>query len=112
MEVSEFWQHIDALRGPRGVPPAARTYNTRLRPLLSTFDTNTLLEFDDCLRRQLFRAMTRPLWIAGMLLNGGRCGDDVFRNFRSWLVAHGQTVFDEAVRDPNSLADLGSRGQV
>lgn len=45
------------------------------------------------------------LWAAAYHLNGG-CSDDGFEYFRGWLIAQGREVFDRAVADPDTLADV------
>lgn len=47
---------------------------------------------------------TSSLWaVAAVILNG--CSDDGFDYFRFWLIARGQTVFYNALKDPDSLCD-------
>ncbi|MEP7763450.1 DUF4240 domain-containing protein [Sanguibacter sp. 25GB23B1] len=46
-----------------------------------------------------------PLWGAAYTINGG-CSDDGFEYFIGWLVAQGREVFERAVADPDSLADV------
>jgi hypothetical protein len=51
-------------------------------------------------------AADRPdLWGAATLIQGG-CSDDAFVDFRAWLVGRGQEVYDAALLDPDSLADV------
>ena len=45
------------------------------------------------------------LWAAAYLINGG-CSDDGFSYFRDWLIAQGQDVYEAALEDPDSLADV------
>jgi hypothetical protein len=45
------------------------------------------------------------LWHAAYLINGG-CSDDGFEYFRGWLLTQGREVFERAVADPDTLADL------
>lgn len=51
------------------------------------------------------RAYGWPLWGAAYTINGG-CSDDGFEYFIGWLVAQGREVFERAVADPDSLADV------
>jgi hypothetical protein len=44
------------------------------------------------------------LWGAAYQINRG-CSDDSFDYFRGWLMAQGQTVWESAVADPDTLAD-------
>jgi hypothetical protein len=46
------------------------------------------------------------LWGAAFLMNGG-CSDDAFDYFRGWLVTQGRSVWERALRDPDTLAELG-----
>jgi hypothetical protein len=50
-------------------------------------------------------AYTWDLWGAAYLINGG-ASDDGFEYFRSWLISMGHDVFSNAVRDPDSLANI------
>lgn len=45
------------------------------------------------------------LWCAGYILNGG-CSDDGFDYFRAWLISQGKETFYNALKNPDSLADL------
>jgi hypothetical protein len=45
------------------------------------------------------------LWAAAYLINGG-ASDDGFEYFRGRLIAEGREVFERAVADPDSLADV------
>ena len=38
-------------------------------------------------------------------MNGG-CSDDGFRYFRDWLISEGHPVFEAALANPDSLAEL------
>jgi hypothetical protein len=51
------------------------------------------------------RAYDWRLWAAAYLIHGG-CSDDSFSDFRAGLILHGRNVFERAVEDPDSLADL------
>lgn len=45
------------------------------------------------------------IWAAASTMAGG-CSDDAFSDFRSWLVLQGSTVFNRALRDPDTLVDV------
>ena len=57
--------------------------------------------FTDC----HYRAYTWDLWGAAYIIGGG-CSDDGFWDFRSTLITCGQKIFERALKDPDSLADL------
>lgn len=45
------------------------------------------------------------LWGAARLINGAD-SDDVFRDFRVWLVGRGRHAYERALRNPDTLADI------
>ncbi len=49
------------------------------------------------------------LWGAAFVINGG-CSDDGFDYFRGWLMLQGRDVWEAALRDPESLADVSFDG--
>eukprot|EP01030_Chromulinospumella_sphaerica_P017421 gene17421-17249_t len=58
----------------------------------------------------LERANRWDLWGAGYVIHGGM-SDDSFVYFRAWLIGQGRGVFDQALADPDSLADLIPEGR-
>jgi hypothetical protein len=46
------------------------------------------------------------LWGAAYVMKGG-CSDDAFDYFRAWLVTQGRDAWERALRDPDTLAELG-----
>src|SRR5205807_9971881 len=54
---------------------------------------------------KLIAACSWDLWGAAYLINGG-CSDDGFDYFRAWLISRGRTVYEAAIKDPDSLAGL------
>jgi hypothetical protein len=51
------------------------------------------------------QAYTWELWGAAYIMNGG-CSDDGFIDFRSWLLLQGQTVYEAALKDSDSLSKV------
>ena len=45
------------------------------------------------------------LWNAASIMRDG-CSDDGFLDFRGWLIAQGRDVYFNALKDPDSLADV------
>ena len=39
------------------------------------------------------------------MIHGG-CSDDSFTDFRASLISHGRTIFENALNDPETLADV------
>jgi hypothetical protein len=55
-------------------------------------------------------AYTVDLWGAAYLINGGS-SDDGFYYFRCWLVGMGKKVYENALANPDSLADVVTVGE-
>lgn len=53
---------------------------------------------------------TWDLWGAAYVANGG-ASDDGFEYFRCWLISKGRRVFEQILRDPDSLADFIAEGE-
>ena len=45
------------------------------------------------------------LWAAAGLMMKF-CSDDKFADFRAWLIVKGQRIFENAIRDPDTLAEI------
>jgi hypothetical protein len=103
MDETELWRLIDESRAGNEDDPEAQA--ERLQELLSGRSSEDLQAFDRLYRERLDRAFTWDLWGAGYLLNGGM-SDDSFDYFCDWLVSRGREVFERAVSDPDSLADV------
>jgi len=73
--------------------------------LLRRLPIQELITFDNRYRQLRGLAYTWPLWGAAYIINGG-CSDDGFCYFRDWLIAQGPDVYQQALADPESLADL------
>jgi hypothetical protein len=74
---------------------------------LATRSTDTIHLFGLYWNEAIGRAYQHDLWNAASLIGGG-CGDDGFLDFRAWLVLQGRTVYEAALADPDSLADIVS----
>jgi|GEM_PF-1426037 len=55
------------------------------------------------------RAYRNDLWAAAYLVRGG-CSDDSFMDFRDWLLCQGREVFNAALADVESLANVLTPG--
>ena len=51
------------------------------------------------------KAFHWDLWAAAYIIGGG-CSDDAFMDFRNWLILSGQSVYERALLDAESLAEL------
>lgn len=102
MDQGEFWKLIDSTQGhaDRGA---------RLTELLKSYSPEQIvpfrLHYDDAMQA----AHTVDLWGACHLIHGG-CDDDSFFDFREALLERGRTVFEQAIQNPDSLADIVEPG--
>ena len=102
MDDLHFWHLVDSTRGQ---PDRAEA----LAGLLAAHTPDDIVRFrlryDD-----LLQAANRvDLWGAAHAINGG-CSDDGFSDFREGLIELGRPVFEAAVRDPDTLADVVNAG--
>jgi hypothetical protein len=109
MDQERFWELIEAARSTvretvtmDGAGAVAR----QLVAQLTTLGPAAAVEFQQAYDVLNQRAYRWDLWAAAYLLNGG-CSDDGFDYFRGWLVAQGRAVWEQALADPDSLADAG-----
>lgn len=102
MTEPEFWAHVAAARPRRYDADAhAEALTARLAKLAEP----DILDFVHHWDAASARAYRRDLWGAAYLVNGG-CSDDGFQYFRWWLILQGREVFDAALADPDTLAEV------
>lgn len=75
-----------------------------LKTLLSRLSEDELVGFQEIVDYLMDQAYTWGLWGAAYLMLGG-CSDDDFEYFRAGLIMCGKEVYEEALKDPDSLAD-------
>jgi len=103
MQLDQFWQFVETAKAKAGSDTEARVDG--LRAVLSGLSPAELQSFQNHYDRLICLAYRWDLWAAAYIINGG-CGDDGFRYFRDWLISEGRSVFEAALKDPDSLADL------
>jgi hypothetical protein len=97
-----FWSIIEAGAAWSSDPERqVAAVRERLR-LLSPAE---LIAFHLLFNRKMDDAYHWDLWAAGYVMNGG-CSDDGFAYFRAWLIGRGRRVYEAALRDPDSLAEV------
>lgn len=100
MDWDHFWAVIAA-----GYRPNDLDHHAALKAELGGLPWFAVVAFQARLEEAIAAAGTADLWAAADLIQGG-CGDDAFTDFRAWLVGRGQAVYDAALLDPDSLADV------
>lgn len=101
MDNFQFWRLIEEAKSGGDCEEQAELIEKALLKL----PLDEIIAFDrilDVLRDEAYRW---DLWGAGELINGW-CSDDGFEYFRCWLIAQGKTVYDNALANPDSLADV------
>jgi hypothetical protein len=101
-----FWELVEAARAevddtvadPDGVADA-------LSDTLAKLPAEDIVGFGAEFERLQAESYRWDLWGAAYLINGG-VSDDGFDYFRGWLVAQGQEIWEAALADPDSLADV------
>lgn len=97
-----FWELIDSARLDRN-PRGASADADRLKELLSALPTPEVVTFAGEFRRALVQLNHWDVWAVGFILAGGM-SDDHFHYFRSWIIGKGKTVYEAALRNPDSIS--------
>jgi hypothetical protein len=72
---------------------------------LTTLPPELLVRFDRWFDDRTDALYTRDHWGAAYLINGG-ASDDGFYYWQCWLVGMGKAVYEAALKDPDTLADV------
>lgn len=102
MTPDEFWTLIEQSRKKASTP------DDQVDVIVDTLKALPLAEiiaFDRQVWRLLAESYRWDLWAAAYIINDG-CSDDGFEYFRGWLLLQGRAVWEAALKDPQSLADL------
>ncbi|MGF1429826.1 DUF4240 domain-containing protein [Kitasatospora sp. LaBMicrA B282] len=105
METQQFWQLIEDARQRAAEPADAEAVAEAARALLAERSPEQIVAAERALDTLLAQSYLNPLWAAAYTINGG-CSDDGFDYFRGWLIMQGRAVFEAALADPDSLAEL------
>ncbi|WP_214319758.1 DUF4240 domain-containing protein [Nonomuraea sediminis] len=106
MNITDFWQLIDAARAEAAQSSSNREDAIALALVdrLAATSKQTIFEYEDIFD-QLHRALYRwDIWAAAYLIGGG-CSDDSFMDFRAGLIAQGRDWYERAAASPDTLAD-------
>jgi hypothetical protein len=108
MKEAEFWRIIEMTK-------IASNGNDEkqvglLIEYLSQLNEGEILEFDKLFVMYQEEAYDWRLWGAAYIIEGG-CSDDCFTDFLVWLTVQGREVYEQALANPDSLADYVVIGQ-
>jgi hypothetical protein len=103
MDMDQFWEMIELTH--QESLGATRKQAELLVHMLSEHSEEEILQFDRIMMDLQDRAYRADLWEAADVIACG-CSDDGFDDFRGWLIAQGKTVYEAALLDPESLAEI------
>lgn len=102
-----FWEIVAASKF--GLDPSAPETSdlqaVRLRQLLAGMPAEEVEAFSRHFDARMGEAYSRSregLWAVAFDIGGG-CSDDMFDDFRSWLISMGREVYEAAIKDPDSV---------
>lgn len=98
MNSKQFWQIIE--KGKDSDTPEAIIARE-----LEKLSAAEIISYQEHFEQFFVRAYRWDLWGAAYLINGG-CSDDGFIDFRYGLIAKGKEIYEKALENPDSLADL------
>jgi Protein of unknown function (DUF4240) len=103
MDIEEFWKLIDTTREATGGDVSKQV--GLLVEILVNRSIDEIFAYEKIMDDLLDKAYDAALWDAADIIGCGT-GDDGFMDFRAWLIAQGQEVYESALADPESLVDL------
>lgn len=98
MDFDQFWKIVD--KGKRSSEPEVVVTGA-----LEKLPPEEIISYQRLFDTAFARAYRWDLWGAAYLMEGG-CSDDGFIDFRYGLIAKGREVYENALANPDSLADL------
>ena len=103
MNEKDFWQLIqNAIEASKDDP--AKKF-ARLRDELEKLSSGDVVEYAKHFEQREANAYRWDLWAAAYTIHGG-CSDDSFMDFRASLICLGKNVYESALMNPDSLADI------
>jgi hypothetical protein len=106
---TQFWRLIAETRSAAGKDTGRQT--ELLKDRLTRLSPQAIIEFARIRHRLDQRAYTWSLWGAAYVIEDG-CSDDCFRDFRSYIISLGRGPYENALRDPDSLASVAENAEV
>lgn len=104
MTIDQFWSIIEEVH--RSSPDDMDEKCDSLRDRLGKLSPEEMRSFREHFDACDARAYDWGLWGAAYVIHGG-CSDDAFSDFRSSLISRGRETFEQALADPDSLAEAG-----
>ncbi|MCL3860988.1 DUF4240 domain-containing protein [Actinotalea sp. K2] len=105
MDKTDVWELVEQARSQVVDADDVDAVAQRMAELLATHQPDQIAAFDRPLSDLVAESYLAPLWAAAYVINGG-ASDDGFDYFRGWLIGQGRGVYERALADPDSLADV------
>lgn len=103
MDETEFWALIDASREAADGDPEDQA--DLLIDRLLQLDPDSVADFARHFEARYHRAYRWDLWGAATVLLDDT-SEDMFDDFRCWLIGQGREIFESGVHEPDTLAEL------
>jgi Protein of unknown function (DUF4240)/Cysteine-rich CPCC len=103
MDRDQLWAIVDGVEPHVAEDP--RRFDAALVDHLVALEAPQIVVFSDCWHDLTDEAYSWDVWAAAWVLRGG-CFGYAFQGFHDRLVALGRHVFERAIRDPDTLADV------
>ncbi|MBQ4833354.1 DUF4240 domain-containing protein [Pseudoalteromonas sp. MMG010] len=99
LTTQQFWQLVTAT----DLTAAPDIVSENLKAQLANLNDEQLIEFDKLFAIRMRQCFTWELFGAAFVMAG--CNDEYgFSEFRCWLISRGESVFNNALANPDSLA--------
>jgi hypothetical protein len=105
MDDKRFWDIISVACPPPEDPNFEIAWHDNLVNLLKMLPPQDIVRFDRFFDEKTDALYTQDHWGAAYLINGG-ASDDGFYYWRCWLVGMGKQVYEAALANPDTLADV------
>ncbi|MCU7850366.1 MAG: DUF4240 domain-containing protein [Candidatus Thiodiazotropha sp. (ex Lucinoma kastoroae)] len=100
MNIDEFWKIIEKVKESDEPEEIVCEELKKLTP-------NEIASYQEHFDSLHEKAYQWSLWGAAYVIEGG-CSDDGFMDFRYGLISKGKHIYENALNNPDSLADLGA----
>jgi hypothetical protein len=105
VQIDAFWEIIGEAQVRSGGSADGDEVARHVSAILAARPAEQIIDFAVVLEGLQDASYRWDLWAAAYLIKGG-CSDDSFDYFRGWLIAQGRRVWEAALADPDSLADI------
>jgi hypothetical protein len=110
MDRDRFWEIIEASREKAGGDEDAQM--DALAEQLRALPAEEVVSFEEHSLACSTEADRNDVYAAAAIIDGFWVSDDCFTDFLEWLIAQGRKVFEDTLRNPDSLADVVEKGAV